>query len=786
MFKLDTLVCLATVLFTGHVLGSVYEAYPVNDQLPPVARINEEFQFELSNGTYKSTSDSAEITYEAFELPTWLSFDSSSKTFSGTVNESFFEGDETRYFDIVLQGTDSEESLSLNVTYQFVASTKSGVSIADNFNLLNLLKNYGSTNGKDALKLSPNDIFNVTFERSDFTVGSNDSVVTYYGRSQDFNAPLPNWLFFDESNLKFSGTAPVVNSEIAPETDYSFVLIATDIDGYSGASIDFQIVVGAHSLTTAVENTLVINITDSGSFSYDIPWDYIYLDGSVINSTDVAALDLVDAPSWVSISDNQTLVGTLPSNTTSVTFELSIYDVYYDTVYLSFVIESTQDLFAVEYLSNVNVTRDEWFEYSLLPSQFTSYNATTVSATFNSTADWLSFQSSNLTFLGFAPSNFQNLEVNVTASKGSTEDSLNFTMIGINRTGNTTNVTSSITSTTSTAKSSSTASTAASSSSAVAITSSSSKDLSSKSNKKVIAIACGVTIPVVIILLTLLLFFLWRRRRNNKDDTERSAKISSPDTRNPANDPSGLAPENPFSDDNTLDEVHSTEAKRLATLNAMKLDDLSNSSTMTSLDEKTGNEQIYQDALMANSRDMLLNDEDEHSVFNDKYRSSSLYFQDNPGQRKSWRYSKNAAVEGGKTARQSYASLNTVSTQELLNSEIKENTNLPRDPRKSSLGLRDSAFWTRDSNANRPSSQPIDERDEDSQYENEKSTHTSVSSDEFIPVKQEDGNYKWVPNERPVRRTSTKRLVTVSGNYGVNVGNADSIKGEEPERTVWD
>ena len=96
----------------------------------------------------------------------------------------------------------------------------------------------------DALKLSPGDVFNVTFERDTFTTSDSDSIVAYYGLSQEYHAPLPSWLFFDENNLKFSGTAPVVNSEIAPEMDYSFSLVATDVAGYSGVEVNFRLVMG--------------------------------------------------------------------------------------------------------------------------------------------------------------------------------------------------------------------------------------------------------------------------------------------------------------------------------------------------------------------------------------------------------------------------------------------------------------------------------------------------------------------------------------------------------------
>lgn len=783
--KAGLLVSSTLSLLCAVAYASVYEAYPVNKQIPPIARVDEDFQFKISNDTFKSTSDgSVQVSYNAYEMPNWLSFDSGSLTFSGKPSLDFLEGEETKYFNVVLEGTDSSDSSSSNTTCQLVATKRSGISVASDFNLLNLLKNYGFTNGKDALKLSPRDIFNVTFERSYFEGLDNDTVLTYYGRSTQYNAPLPNWVFFDVNNLKFSGTAPVVNSQIAPEMDYSFSLIATDIDGFAAASIDFQIVVGAHRLTTSIENTLVINITDSGSFSYPIPLDYIYLDDTVISKSDLGNIELVNAPESIKISDNYTLTGKLPSDNETSSFQLSIYDKYEDVVYLNFLVESTQNLFAIASFPSVNVTRGEYFDCSLLPSQFTSFSETKVSASFNSENNWLHFQPSNLTFYGEVPNDFDSLSVEIVAAVGSKKESRTLKMIGID--GKTHSHTSSSTSSSASSSSTSSVTSTIDGKSTATATSTSTVAPNAINKKKksnnTVAIACGVAIPVAVILILLLLLLLWRRRRNEKknNDKEKMA-ISSPDPKNPANEPNDIGAENPFSDENTLDsEDLSTEAKRLGTLNAMKLDDVSNSSSITFSDEKVG-ESIYEDAQMATSRDMLVRD-DESSVFDDKYRTSSAYFQNAPSQRKSWRFSKGKMQDEDKTMRQSYASLNTVSTQELLTSELKNNTTLPHDPRKSSLGLRDSVFWSKDQ-----SSSPLKTVSEDSARSAEEklkseSAHSSMSSDDLIPMKQEDGRYKWVENDRPVRKHSTKRVGSVRQQVGVDIRNANQFAGESPER----
>lgn len=57
-----------------------------------------------------------------------------------------------------------------------------------------------------------------------------------------------------------------------------------------------------------------------------------------------------------------------------------------------------------------------------------------------------------------------------------------------------------------------------------------------------------------------------------------------------------------------------------------------------------------------------------------------------------------------------------------------------------------------------------------------------MSSDDLIPMKQEDGRYKWVENDRPVRKHSTKRVGSVRQQVGVDIRNANQFAGESPER----
>ncbi|CAL9729388.1 axial budding pattern protein 2 [Monosporozyma unispora] len=849
------------LIFTQFAKAKPYEAYPVTKQYPPIARLNQAFSFQISNDTYKSDVDKfTQITYNAFSLPDWLSFDSNSRTFSGTVPQDAvnnLDANSNYFFDVILQGTDNSDQVALNCTYQFVISNTTPIQLVDNFNLLAFLKNFGNTNGDNGLKLSPNEVFNVTFDRTLFQ--NSGLIKQFYGRTQQYNAPLPNWLFFDPNSLQFSGTSPVINSQIAPEMYFNLVLIATEIEGFSDVEIKFSLIIGGHQLTTTIQNTILLNVTDSGQFDYELPMNYVYLDGSPINNTDLAKVDLVNAPSWVTLSndtDVKSLSGTLSSNNDDFgnQFSVAVYDKYGDVVYLNFEVESTSDLFAVKSLPNINATRDEWFQYNFLPSQFTNYSNTDVSVVYtNSSQDnsWLHFQSNNLTLQGLVPSDFDLLSVGVVAKEATFTQQLNFTIMGMDSTHHhniTHNHTSSSNHTTSSSstsfsgsssglhhshrsvrttmstvtRSSSASSTISSTSSASATNGTMPLNLQNKSshhsNKKTVAIACGVVIPVAVIgIILIIIFLLWRSRRQQKNneptddhlDEKKNGMIrdiSGPALNNPANNPNQTLTslENPFDDDlkSNLNNIDLA----LAGKNAMHLDEESMSAS--SSDSSYSNEKFVNEK-MDSTIDRPIKPTDVAQTKTTSManpfanRASSFYLDALPASKQSWRY--NPDYTGDDTTkpanknRESMVTLNTVSTSELLNTELKADGSIPKDPRKSTLALRDSVFWGNNSRknvnvpvtgisvgaaaastTNKETLQTLSESPSTQSVPSSHASDSTSSTDDFVPVK-EGKTFNWVHRNSPTRKPSQKRLVKNSSQGNVDVGQVQNVEGHIAE-----
>ncbi|AGO14210.1 AaceriAER417Wp [[Ashbya] aceris (nom. inval.)] len=810
------------------VRGLLSEAYPLSKQFPAVARVGEEFQFELSEDTYKSDKAPWKVKYVVSGLPEWLSWDGGARVLRGTAPSAFVGPEGTRYFDIVVEGTDVGDGTTLQRTYQLVATSRPAPRLAASFDLLNVLKQYGNTNGRDALKIAPGESFSLAIPKEMFVAGSDTSPVTaYYGLLQEHHAPLPSWLFFDSSTLQFTGKPPVVNSDIAPEVPYALTIIATDFEGFSGVEVPFRVVVGTHRLTTPITSPLVINVTDKGVLDYVLPLDYILLNDKPITEADLKGISLEDAPPWVTL-DGRRLQGSLSGSPTA-NFAASVNDKYGNTIYLNITIKSTEQLFTVTKLPDVMATKNAWLTYELPPSLFLRSSSVEVSASYSG-ADWLHFKSSNMTFQGFVPKDFSDLSVEILAKGQTRSETLPMRFIALPEVVNSNNTNgSSITSESSSTQSDSETPTSELSTAAVtAATPTASDDAVVPASKKkdddlkrLIAIVCGIVIPLAIILaVLLLLFLLWRRRQSRKrdeKDPEYSAKhISGPKLGNPANRPNPFVAKsrrrevnaNPFADP----PASQSEARKMAALNALHFDEQSSDTSL--VNEKDEFEEKADDGDSVLSMDAMertaaaepgLPRSDSVYITADP-KAASVYYNSEPSQRRSWRYSghmskRNSGQRAAPSAsrRESHGSLKTVSTVDLLNTEVTTHSNIPHDPTKSTLGPRDSVFLsgtgklTSDASAGKYPLPPLNETQYKSGFsadsdESKRASDSSGGSD-FIPVKQGD-TYQFTPKRStdsqfgkpaPMRKQSTKRLVNLPNRGGVNVSDA-SLIGQEPER----
>lgn len=569
---------LRLLIFLQAVVHAIYLGWPMDEQLPNVARVNQTYDFTIANLTYRSNSGGS-ISYSVSGLPTWLSFDDDSRTFSGTPSE-----DDVGTFNITLTGSDSADGSELSKLYEMLVSSNTGFELSSLTSISSLVAKYGRTNGKGGLVLSEGEDFNITLSADLFEAKSGNlrPIIAYYGRSDD-RTSLPSWISFNSDTLTFSGTAPYVTSSIAPSSEYGFSFIASDYYGFAGVEAVFEILVGAHELSTSIDETIKINGTYELDFDIDVPiLSSVYLDGSLINKSNISSVVADDLPSYITFdASNYTLSGVFPNKLREDNFSIVVYDYYGNDVTLPYEFYSIGSVFTVDLLSDVNATRGEFFEYQIMHSLFTDYNDTTVSVSLeNNTDSWLTYEESNMTLLGQAPSNLKSVSVKIEAESDFDSESREFSIVGVAKTTKTT--TSSSSSALATSTSSSSLSSSSSSSSAA---STSQKSLSGGSNKRALILGLAIGIPCFVLLVALLLiFFICCRKRRNNDEEENDKSMEDTIIDGP-----GIGVTHNMDD-------HAETAHQLNALNALKLDNdaASTLSSVTHVD--TDSSSNYYDA----------------------------------------------------------------------------------------------------------------------------------------------------------------------------------------------
>ena len=501
-------------------------SFPINFQYPTVARINDAYSFSLSDNTFSSQSP---ISYSADGLPSWLSFDNSTLTLSGTPNSS-----NAGFANFTVAADDGSGSVSDYVT--LIISTNAAPTVEQSCE--EQFQSYITYNGKGGLTLKPESEFLITFSNETFFDPAS-KIVAYYGLSSG-QSPLPSWIQFDASSLTFSGIAPAIASSIAPAQDFYFELIATDYAGYAAAMSSFYLTVGYHQLEIS-ESSYVVNATASKQFTLQIPYSSVILDGNSITNANISSAT-ANTTSWMSFDSSKLeLTGTPPKDQTNSTVVIiDINDVYGDSIQASVLIDifTSANIFSGSF-ANANATEGNVFNYTL-NSSVISGNFEEIYATYNpsSASSWLSFDNTTLEFSGDVPTVLLSVQVTITAVDITGKiESESFYIEGISKTSIPSSSSSAATPSASTSVSSSisaiasamtstlsrystaTSTPSVSSSASASVVNTSSKNSSNSSNHKTAAIAAGVTVPLAVLAALLILFFCWRSRRYSKSRT---------------------------------------------------------------------------------------------------------------------------------------------------------------------------------------------------------------------------------------------------------------------------
>ncbi|KAI0012309.1 hypothetical protein F4779DRAFT_84534 [Xylariaceae sp. FL0662B] len=352
--------CVLAVSVVATLLATLTHAnplsyFPLNSQLPPVARISQPFSFSFSPLTFSSPLP---MTYRLDDAPGWLSIDGPSRRLFGTPRDDDVPPGDVVGIPIALVADDETGSTTANVT--LVVSRKQAPTVA--VPLSQQLGNFGPYSPPSSLLLHPSKPFSFSFARDTFRADA-DPGLNYYAVSGD-NAPLPSWIRFDAANLTFSGETPPFESLVQPPQTFAFQLVASDIVGFASTSIPFSVVVGNHELT-ADAAVIKLNATQGRPFEYaDLP-QVLKFDKGPLEADDVATIDALDLPPWLSF-DTKTwkLSGTPDSDADSTNVTIAVVDKYTDSLNLTVSIEFATPIFVTD-LPNLNITTGSDLSFDL-------------------------------------------------------------------------------------------------------------------------------------------------------------------------------------------------------------------------------------------------------------------------------------------------------------------------------------------------------------------------------------------------------------------------------------
>lgn len=270
---------------------------PLANQLPTIARVDQPYTWTFSPYTFASPSGS--IQYSAKPLPDWLHFDATTRTFSGTPS-----GKDVGHPEIVLGATDQDTTAysRFSILVSSDAPPKLQRPISAQFHPGNpslssvflVSPDSAIATSNPALRIPPKWSFSVGLEWDTFVL---DNGLEYSALMAD-GTPLPTWITFNPNSITFNGYSP---------SNYSTLSVALHVieqQGYSAASLSFDIIVAPHELSQVAESFPTINVTAGTSFSFTLrsPADFtgVLMDGKPISPSDVTDLILdVSGLGWL-------------------------------------------------------------------------------------------------------------------------------------------------------------------------------------------------------------------------------------------------------------------------------------------------------------------------------------------------------------------------------------------------------------------------------------------------------------------------------------------------------
>jgi len=405
------------------ILGAVVDAtptiaFPLNSQVPPVARISQLFQYTFSSSTFSSTLP---MKYSLLNAPPWLSLDSNSRTLSGKPTPEDAGPDNVTGVEFGINAADDTGSVILNAT---IVISKDPPPIV-NIPVQKQLSALGAVSLPSTALYYPSTPFKFSIDQQTFKAENGKSNFTYYAITAD-NTPLPSWIVFDQISFTFSGRTPDYASLIQPPQTFGIKLIASDVAGFAGASIFFDIKVGVHLFAFKNAN-LSVNFIPGVETKFDGLTENLQIDGLAANASLVTSITM-NGPPWLSI-DNSTLslTGTPPSDAIAGNISVQATDVHGDTAIATVLFDVGSVIFTTE-IGTLNATLGLSFSYDM-SAYLRNKSDIDMTIELSQYTPWARFDSKNFLLSGDVPFDLEPFEdtLTVVAVSKSTQVSNNRT-----------------------------------------------------------------------------------------------------------------------------------------------------------------------------------------------------------------------------------------------------------------------------------------------------------------------------------------------------------------------
>ncbi|KAJ7588104.1 hypothetical protein C8J56DRAFT_860805 [Mycena floridula] len=367
-------------------LSEITIGVPESAQLPRVARVQKPYTWSVPEKTFSGCDY---IKYSVPSKPQWLSFDSTTKTFTGNPSN-----EDIGATDVVMaaQGCNSSKSISLSILVTDQPPPKPRISIQDQFHSTNpslssvflVTDNSALSTGNPALFSHRRWSWSIGFD-----YGMYEAENVYYEVRQADGTGIPDWMDFNPHTVTLNGVCP---HDINAPYRISLLLFSSGTVGYFDAVVSFDFWV-ADSQLELKEKLPTLNVTAGTDFLFtlsSIVLPALVVDGQPLQSTDITNISLPDVfhYPWLTYNSNtRTLSGTSPSPVTDAnrlneldiivgtSFNQSIVSVFNMAVVPSYFYSSEQ--------RPLDVVEGSKIQYDLTPAICSGTHAESVNATWN-------------------------------------------------------------------------------------------------------------------------------------------------------------------------------------------------------------------------------------------------------------------------------------------------------------------------------------------------------------------------------------------------------------------